>query len=143
LEWFVRAFIKASLAWLGLGVTLGVAMAAQPAWIVYRPAHVHMNLLGFVTMMIYGIGYHVLPRFSGHPLQHRWLAGLHWALANLGVAAMVAGFGLQPHLGARATPVLAGGGMLSALGAYLFILNMWRTINGPAPRRRPLPVVVR
>ena len=143
MDWFVRAFIKASLAWLGLGVTLGVAMAAQPAWIVYRPAHVHMNQLGFVTMMIYGVGYHVLPRFSGHPLQHRWLAGLHWALANLGLAAMVAGFGLQPHVGVRATPVLAAGGTLSALGAYLFILNMWRTINGPSPRPMPLPLVVR
>jgi cbb3-type cytochrome oxidase subunit 1 len=143
LEWFVRAFIKASLAWLGLGVTLGVAMAVQPAWIVYRPAHVHMNLLGFVTMMIYGVAYHVLPRFSGHPLQYRWLAGLDWALGNLGLAAMVAGFGLQAHLGSRAIPALAGGGTLSALGAYLFILNMWRTINGPAPRPMPLPVSVR
>ena len=91
MEWFVRAFIKASLAWLGLGVTLGVAMAAQPAWIVYRPAHVHMNLLGFVTMMIYGVAYHVLPRFSGHPLHRRGLAGAHWVLANLGLATMVAG----------------------------------------------------
>jgi len=99
MEWFVRAFIKASLVWLGLGVTLGVAMAAQPAWGVYRPAHVHMNLLGFVTMMIYGVAYHVLPRFSGHPLYRRGLAGLHWRLANLGLATMVAGFGLQPHLG--------------------------------------------
>jgi cbb3-type cytochrome oxidase subunit 1 len=143
LDWFVRAFIKAALAWLGLGVTLGVAMATQPAWIVYRPAHVHTNLLGFVTMMIFGVAYHVLPRFSGHPLRHRSLAGVHWALANLGLAMMVVGFGLQPHVGARAIPMLAGGGTLSALGAYLFIINMWRTINGPAPRRMPLPVVGR
>jgi cbb3-type cytochrome oxidase subunit 1 len=143
LEWFVRAFVKASLAWLGLGVTLGVAMAARPAWIVYRPAHVHMNLLGFVTMMIYGVAYHVLPRFSGHPLHRRGLAGAHWVLANLGLATMVAGFSLQPHLGARAIPILAAGGTLSALGAYLFILNIWRTINGPAPRPMPLPVAMR
>jgi cbb3-type cytochrome oxidase subunit 1 len=143
MEWFVRAFIKASLAWLGLGVTLGVAMAAQPAWIVYRPAHLHMTLLGFVTMMISGVAYHVLPRFSGHPLYRRGLAGLHWALANLGLATMVVGFGLRPHLGARAIPILTIGGVLSALGAYLFILNIWRTINGPAPRPMPLPVAGR
>ena len=104
MEWFVRAFIKASLAWLGLGVTLGVAMAAEPAWIVYRPAHVHMNLLGFVTMMIYGVAYHVLPRFSGHPLFYRQLPALHWALANLGLATMVVGFGLRPHLGGERFP---------------------------------------
>ena len=141
MEWFVRAFMKASLAWLGLGVTLGVAMAVHPAWLVYRPAHMHMNLLGFVTMMIYGVGYHVLPRFSGHPLHSRRLPGLHWGVANLGLAMMVAGFGLSPLLGARATPFLAAGGTLSAFGAYLFIFNMWRTIDGPAPRRMALPVV--
>ena len=124
-------------------MTLGVAMAAEPAWIVYRPAHVHMNLLGFVTMMIYGVAYHVLPRFSGHPLFYRRLPALHWALANLGLATMVVGFGLRPHLGMGAIPTLAAGGVLSALGAYLFILNMWRTINGPAPHPLPLPVVVR
>jgi cbb3-type cytochrome oxidase subunit 1 len=143
MDWFVRAFIKASLAWLGLGVTLGVAMAAHPAWIVYRPAHLHMTLLGFVTMMIYGVAYHVLPRFSGHPLHRPRLAGLHWALANLGLAAMVVGFGLRPHLAAQAIPVLAAGGALSAVGAYLFILNIWRTIDGPAPRPMALPVVTR
>ena len=49
MDWFVKAFLKASLVWLGLGVTLGVGMAAKPAWIVYRPAHFHMTLLGFVA----------------------------------------------------------------------------------------------
>ena len=141
MEWFVRGFMKASLTWLGLGVTLGVAMAAHPAWLVYRPAHMHMNMLGFVAMMIFGVGYHVLPRFSGHPLRSRRLAGVHWVVANLGLATMVAGFGLTPHLGTRATPILAAGAVLSAVGAYLFILNMWQTINGPAPRPMTLPVV--
>jgi len=141
MEWFVRGFMKASLTWLGLGVTLGAAMAAHPPWLVYRPAHMHMNMLGFVAMMIFGVGYHVLPRFSGHPLHSRRLAGVHWVVANLGLATMVAGFGLTPHLGSRATPILAAGGMLSAVGAYLFIFNMWQTLNGPAPRPMALPVV--
>ena len=68
MEWFVRRFIRASLIWLALGNTLGLCMAAHPAWIIYRPAHVHMNLVGFVTMMIFGVGYHVVPRFTGNPL---------------------------------------------------------------------------
>jgi hypothetical protein len=65
------------------------------------------------------------------------------ALANLGLATMVAGFDLQPHLGARAIPILVTGGSLGALGAYLFILNAWRTINEPASHRTPRPVVAR
>lgn len=92
MEWFVRAFVKASVAWLAAGVTLGVGMAARPAWAVYRPAHVHMVALGFVAMMIYGVAYHVVPRFSGHPLHGRRAAGWHWSAANAGLALVVAGF---------------------------------------------------
>src|SRR6476620_5609857 len=95
MDWFVRAFLKASLLWLGLGVTLGVAMAAHPAWSVYRTAHLHMNMLGFVTMMIYGVAYHVIPRFSGHALHSRRTAVVHVWLANAGLAGMVAGFAVR------------------------------------------------
>ena len=135
MEWFVRAFVKASVAWLAAGATLGVAMAAHPAWTVYRPAHAHMNLLGFVTMMIYGVAYHVLPRFSGNPLHDRRLAGAHWFVSNAGLALMVAGFALRVTAGVPArlaTVVLATGGTLAALGAYAFAWNVWRTIEAKA-----------
>jgi len=136
MDWFVRRFIKAALVWLGLGVTLGVAMAAYPMWIIYRPAHVHMNLLGFVTMMIYGVAYYVVPRFFGHPLYSKRLAGAHWWISNLGLAVMVVGFIMAPHFGQRSVPVLATGGTLSAFGAFAFIFNVWRTIDGPAALQR-------
>jgi cbb3-type cytochrome oxidase subunit 1 len=54
-----------------------VAMAVHPAWAVYRTAHLHMNLLGFVAMMIFGVAYHVIPRFTGHSLHSRRLAAVH------------------------------------------------------------------
>lgn len=134
MDWFARAFIKAGLVWLGLGVTLGVNMAAHPQWIVYRPAHVHMNMLGFVTMMIYGVAYHVIPRFTGHPLHGRRIAGIHWWMSNVGLLGMVLGFILLPHTGRPGRLILVAGGILSAAGAYLFIYNIWRTIGGvPRP----------
>jgi cbb3-type cytochrome oxidase subunit 1 len=95
-----------------------------------------MNLLGFVTMMIFGVGYHVLPRFFGHPLHSKKLAGAHWWLANVGLALMVVGFFMAPNVGARSIPVLATGGVLNALGAFAFIFNIWRTIGGPSALRR-------
>ncbi len=39
MEWFVKRFMKASVTWLALGVTLGVAMAVHPPWTVLRPVH--------------------------------------------------------------------------------------------------------
>ena len=126
---FVHWFIKSSLAWLGGGVVLGVAMAAHPMWIVYRPAHVHMNLLGFVTMMIFGVGYHVLPRVAGAPLRWPRLGMIHWWLANTGLALMVAGFFLLPSLPAIGRVTLVAGGSMAASGAFCFIVNIWRTID--------------
>lgn len=137
MDWFAKAFVKASVAWLAIGVTFGVAMAAHPVWGVYRTAHMHMTLLGFVTMMIYGVGYHVLPRFTGHPLWSRRLPGWHWWMSNVGLSLMVIGFIIRINLIAgvtAATVTLTTGGVLSTLGAYAFVLNIWRTIDGP---RRP------
>ena len=31
MDWFAKAFLRASLIWLALGVTLGLAMAAVPS----------------------------------------------------------------------------------------------------------------
>lgn len=132
METFVRRFIRSSVLWLGVGVLLGLAMALWPyRALVLRPAHMHANLLGFVSMMIFGVAYHVLPRFTGRPLHDRRLAGGHLWLANLGLAGLVSGWI------ARTVPVLAGfsasmigvGAALSALGAFAFIYNIWRTLD--------------
>ncbi len=145
MEWFVKAFLKTSIAWLGLGVTLGLAMVMHPAWTAYRTAHLHMNLLGFVSMMIFGVAYHVIPRFTGHPLQNRRLAGAHWWIANAGLALFVAGFMTVTGPRGLRTILLATGGSLSAMGAYCFIYNIWRTIDGPREvvQRRVLGAVAR
>ena len=160
MEWYVRAFLKSSLAWLGAGVTLGLAMAVHPPLAVYRTAHLHFNLLGFMAMMIFGVGYHLLPRLAGHALHRPTLARVHWALANGGLLLLGAGFALLP-LGQPRLAIFcrAVGGTLSAAGAYLFIYNIWRTLDlgralltkleaerssrplSAAPARRGLPVM--
>ena len=144
MDWFVKAFLKASLAWLAAGVSLGLAMAIHPAWTVYRTAHLHMNLLGFVAMMIFGVAYHVIPRFTGHPLHSRRLATVQWWLANLGLATFVAGFVWLPHamFATRARVCVGIGGVLSAAAAYVFVYNIWRTIDG-APKKSAAQATVR
>lgn len=136
MDWFAKVFIRASLLWFIAGITLGLAMAMHPAWVIYRPAHAHMNLVGFVVMMIFGVGYQMLPRFFGHPIHSRKLAVAHIWLANVGLAALVTGFILSPHIGADAVRVTAGGGLLWSLGAYGFVYNMWRTFDAAERRRR-------
>jgi cytochrome c oxidase cbb3-type subunit 1 len=148
MDWYVKTFLKSSLVWFGLGVTLGILMLARPAMVVYRPAHMHMNLLGFVTMMIFGVAYHVIPRFTGHPLHSPRLARAHVWMANAGLALLVLGWLLAPHVGRAALPVQLAGGTLAVASAYAFIYNVWRTIDGgralaaraPRPGAASLPV---
>ena len=136
-DWAPRTFVKAGLIWLVGGVSLGLAMAIRPEWIVYRPAHVHMNLLGFVTMTIFGVGYQILPRMMGYGLFSPRLAVAHWWMANAGLLLMVAGFILRPSGVNGGVAVLVTGGALEAVGAYCFAFNLFRSMKRPRQLRGP------
>lgn len=129
MDWFVRAFLKSSLAWLAAGVTLGVAMALVPSLTVYRVAHLHLNLLGFVAQMIYGVSLHVVPRFFGQPIVYRRLAGAQFWLAQAGLLLLAPGFALRVTGATAATPLIVAGALLSATAAYFYVVNLWVTIN--------------
>lgn len=137
MESFVTGFIRASLVWLGIGVLLGIVMAFWPGQtLAWRPAHMHANLLGFVSMMIFGVAYHVLPRFSGRALHRRELAGIHLWVANIGLALLVGGWLVLPAPLPIGRGLLHAGAILSALGTSLFIYNIWRTLG---PTRSAIP----
>jgi cbb3-type cytochrome oxidase subunit 1 len=95
-----------------------------------------MNVVGFITMMVFGVGYQLLPRLFGHKLRSSALAVAHWWFANVGLALMILGFILAPHIGVRSAPVTTVGGSLFALGAFSFVGNMWLTFNAAEARRR-------
>jgi cbb3-type cytochrome oxidase subunit 1 len=129
MDWFVKAFLKGSLVWLSLAVALAVAMALWPSLAVYRTAHLHMALLGFVAQMIYGVALHVIPRFFGQPLVHPRLGGVQFWTAQAGLLSMVAGFSLRVPGVAASQLILAAGGILSAIAAGCFVVNLWRTMD--------------
>ena len=121
---YTTAFVWAALAYFTVGIVLGLSMAIQPAWMgTLRVAHAHVNLLGWVSMFIYGVAYHVLPRFSGRPLHSPRLADLHVVLANVGLIGMALGFAVW-----GTGPVVAVFGGLEAIGGLCFVYNIARTI---------------
>ncbi len=142
MESFVRRFIRAALVWFAVGGALGIVLVLAPMQAAaIRPAHVHANLLGFVSMMIFGVGYHVLPRFTGVPLHSRRLPVLHFWTGNLGVAALVAGWIVRLWSAAAEQLLVGGGAAFSALGGVLFVYNLWRTLDrAAAPFRAPVGV---
>lgn len=144
METFVRNFVRSSLVWLGVTGLLGLSMAFWPGeHLVYRPAHAHAALLGFVSMMIFGVAYHVMPRFAGRPLWSRRMAALHLPLANGGLALMVAGFLARPTWYGPGTLALQIGGTATAVGLAMFIANLWKTLEEPKAARRARKTVLR
>lgn len=136
MEWFIKGFIRASVLWFAAGIALGVGIAVYPQWIIYRPAHAHMNVAGFLTMLVFGVGYQLLPRLFGHPLHSARLAVAHLFLANVGLGGLVVGFLVQPHAGAAGRWIMAVGGVLFAIGAALWAWNLWRTFDAADARER-------
>jgi len=125
-----RMFILAALAYGLVGGLLAILWLAQPGLI---PGHVprihgHLMLLGFVTMMIYGVGLHVLPRFSGRSLFSERIAHVQFLLANLGLWLMIAGW-LVFH-----DPTVAIGGLLAWGAMGLFALNIALTVRHYGPK---------
>lgn len=129
MDWFVKYFLKASLAWFAVAILLAVLMALAPTLTMYRTAHLHIALLGFVTQMIYGVALHVIPRFFGQPLVYRRMAEVQFWTAQVGLASLAAGFVLRIHGAPMASALVAVGGLLSAVGASCFVINVWRTID--------------
>jgi cbb3-type cytochrome oxidase subunit 1 len=136
MEWFIKAFIRASLLWFAAGIVLGVGMAVHPPWVVYRAAHAHMNVVGFLTMLVFGVGYQLLPRLFGHPLRSRALAVAHFFLANAGLLGLVSGFLLLLRSSVAGRWSMASGGVLFAAGAVLWVWNLWRTFDAADARHR-------
>lgn len=89
METYVKKFTQASLLYLLAGSTLGIFLGSDPAWAPkIRFVHIHFNLLGFMTMMIAGVSYHVLPRFNARPVP--WPGGVkvQFYLQNIGLLGM-------------------------------------------------------
>jgi cbb3-type cytochrome oxidase subunit 1 len=137
---YIKAFIRASLLWLSLGLLVGLAIAVRPEWAMYRPVHAHLNAAGFLAMLIFGVGYQLLPRLFGHPLLSDRLPVAHFVLANAGLAILVLGFLLRPHLSGAGTALTVFGGVSYASGAYCWVWNLWQTFDAGDRRARPAPV---
>jgi len=128
MESYARNFVKVSVLSLLLGMLLGLAMAGSTPMTVYLPVHTHLLLIGFMTMMIFGVGYHIIPRFQGHAVIPWAWATLHFWLSTSGLLLMLLGWVLRiRNLGPRWILELGGG--LELIGVIIFLVIMWRGLR--------------
>ncbi|HEC97628.1 MAG TPA: hypothetical protein ENI58_05640 [Nitrospirae bacterium] len=131
---FVTNFIVMSLVYLAVASVLGILMIVNPELLTLRFAHSHFMLLGWVSMMIYGVGYHILPRFSGRLLKSKPIAEVQFWLANLGLIGLTISYTLGTYYTDagiyRTLTVLSG--LIEVFSIFLFFYNMLATLLAKA-----------
>lgn len=108
---------------------IGLGMGIWPAlWLPLRPVHLTLNLLGWLTPLIYGVTYRMIPIFVRRELYSLRLVYAQWGLAALALAVLV----LAQLLALRWLGSL--GWVIQVAAALLFLGN----IIAAARRGRPV-----
>lgn len=145
-----RYFVKTSLFFLVLGLSIGAHMSAtfffrrEPPNHYLVVAHTHLLLVGFVVMMIMGVALWMFPKPAKDDRRYRpsvaWAGYFAMAGATAARAAgeIALGFGGAES---EARGVFLGlstaGGLLQAAGGLLFAFNIWtriRSVTAMPPR---------
>jgi cbb3-type cytochrome oxidase subunit 1 len=118
--WFYALAILALFAGLACGETMAFAWGQQSFGYI-RLAHIHLNILGFITLAIIGTMHNLLPTVLNAPLASPRHARIVMWLFPLGLAVLIGGF-----LNSSVMIEMAGGGIL-LLCALLYAMNLFRT----------------
>jgi cbb3-type cytochrome oxidase subunit 1 len=126
---YAKAFVKASLIYLGIGTLMGGWMVLSPdIRFAMTRVHVHILLLGFMAMMIYGVGYHILPRFMGRPVYSHRLGLVQVWVANITLIGLSASWILEASQGEIWHFLAILFAMGQVISVFLFIINLWMSM---------------
>jgi cbb3-type cytochrome oxidase subunit 1 len=121
-RWFILIGLLYGIFGFSFGIWVGIQQQFDQAHL-----HAHINLIGFASMVLFGLLYRAFPA-----LAESWLAAVHFILYNLGAIVFLAGI---PFAQAHTTVVPAAIGSLTVLAGLLafltnFLLNVFWA---PAP----------
>ncbi|HEY6088632.1 MAG TPA: cbb3-type cytochrome c oxidase subunit I [Gemmatimonadaceae bacterium] len=133
----VRRYLKTAIAFLAVGLLLGVWMIARRELVGAAPssyltsAHTHALFVGFVMMMIMGVALWLFPRPDKSDARYdpRLASAAYWLLTGA-TAARIGGEIMRSSMSypwLRLSVVGAGIVQLAAIG--LFFYTMWARIR--------------
>jgi hypothetical protein len=124
---------RLALAFFTAAVLCGLTGMVAGAWMgstenfTLAPAHAHLNLLGWVTMALYGTFY-ALTHASMKPK----LAWANFTLAAIGVAVMIPSLALYlPAHNAKFIPGIVVGEIATLLSLLIFGISVFRELTRP------------
>ena len=133
----VRRYLKTGIAFLAIGLALGLWMMAERELFERFPsrylvsAHTHAILVGFVMMMILGVALWLFPRPAKEDTRYSPRAAevAYWLVGG-GTALRVGGELARAHTSApwlRIATLAAG--ILQVVGLLVFFHTMWSRIR--------------
>jgi hypothetical protein len=132
-----RWMIKASFIYLVLALGFHVLQPAVLLWGLQTPVHpasfgpvfTHLFLVGWVTLLIFGVVFWMFPKYSREkPRGSELLGWVTFAAINLGLVLRVVGEMFNaPALGLGWVLIVSG--VLQWLGGLSFVLNTWPRVK--------------
>lgn len=121
-----RLFMGVGSLYLVLGISLGIYMGGSGDHSI-SPLHAHINLLGFVVMMLFGLVYHLFPAAGGSGLAraHFWLHLIGGAILLAMLALLLTGRITE----AAMFPLAPIAEIAVLLGVVIFATNVWRHVT--------------
>ncbi len=135
----VRRYVKTSFVFLLAGLLLGTYATVEVnvrgravPWPLIT-AHVHLVLVGFVLMLIFGVATWMFPRPARDDPRYRpELAEAVYWLLTVATVVRTAGELAAAAAGARGGSYLAAaGGVGQLLATAVFVVNMWVRVRMP------------
>lgn len=111
-------WLKIAVIYFALGVTLGVGIGMTENFTL-RPVHAHINLLGWVSMSLFGAIHLMFPLLATTALArvHFWLYNVAFPVTMVGLSFLITG---HPQAG----PVVGIASMALAIAVFAFAINV-------------------
>jgi hypothetical protein len=121
------AFFVTGVIAVLVGMAFGMYMGSNEDFTLAQ-AHAHLNLVGWVTMALYGTFY-ALTRGT----MSNTLAWINYVISTLGTVVMITGLSLFLSHGndSKYVPVMVPGEILTTLGMAVFAISVFRELFRP------------
>lgn len=111
-------FFSMATLYVSVGMVWGIVMSATGDHSLH-PAHAHLNLVGWVTMALFGLYYHLVP-----PQGAATLAKVHFVVATLGLFLMIPGIVMA--LREQGDLLAKAGSVLTLISMIIFVVTVFR-----------------
>ena len=113
-------FLRLAVLYALIGVALGIVMAASHDYNL-KPVHAHLNLLGWVSLALFGFWYRSVPASA-----ENMLAKIHFWLYNIAFPIQMTTLVLYRMGNKSIEPVLALASMAVGIAFVCFAINLWK-----------------